>query len=457
MRTGPCIRPTTGLLYEHMFVTRRIGAEDLAGLSDDELEEEVAAQAASLDAGLCRFVELAAECERRLPVGGDGVTFAGWLAWRCSLSPRQAREHARIGARLAELPRIREAFARGQLSYAKVSVLTRIAESESEARLVELAEALTASQLERAAGAYRRLTREEAAEQQEREFLNYHWTEKGALSLRAQLAAEDGALVLRALDAGRDALWQQDHTHAETEADPVEAPARPTNAEALVAMADLALTSSQSESSGAERHQIVVHVDAQVLARDGDGRCELADGHALAAETARRLACDSSIVDLVERDGEPLALGRKRRTLSPALRRALAVRDRRCRFPGCNNSRFVEAHHLEHWSQGGRTDLDNLISLCRRHHRLVHERGYTVSLDNDGEAQFTNNYGITLPNVPRSPPSLREALRNRHRPLLIDAKTTWTGRGDRMQLDLAVDAIAAAPTKRSGTAPAPTP
>src|SRR5207248_3510225 len=157
---------------------------------------------------------------------------------------------------------------------------------------------------------------------------------------------------------------------------------------------------------------------------------------------------------------EPLTLGRKRRTLTPALRRALAARDRGCRFPGCTNTRFVDGHHLHHWSQGGETNLDNLILLCRRHHRHVHERGYTVSLDDDGEARFTNQHGITLPNVPRSPPSHRDALRNRHRHRRppIDGKTCKTGARDRINLGLAVDAISAAAVlrARSNTGRAPT-
>src|SRR5438874_3155917 len=117
-------------------------------LSNEQLEEELAMQAAIVDAELCRLVELAAECRRRLPLVRDGTTFAGWLAWRCSLSPRQAREHERIGQRLEELPLTHEAFSRGELSYAKVSVLTRVAEPESEGQLLELAEVMTASQLE---------------------------------------------------------------------------------------------------------------------------------------------------------------------------------------------------------------------------------------------------------------------------------------------------------------------
>jgi hypothetical protein len=424
--------------------------EDLSALTHEELEQELAAQAARVDAERSRFVELAAEAERRLPRADEGTTFAGWLAWRCSLAPRQAREDERIGKRLPELPATRAAFSRGELSYAKVSVLTRIAEPESEQRLLELAEAMTASQLERAVGAYRQLSREEAAEQQEREFLRYHWTDEGALAMRARLAAEDGALVLRALEAGREALWESrrdDMPQADASA-PAHEHARPSHAEALVAMADLALAGADRERPSGERYQVVVHVEAPTLAHDGDGRCELADGRALAAETARRLSCDSSIVELLEQNGEPLALGRKRRTISPALRRALAARDRGCRFPGCERTRFVEGHHLQHWSQGGETNLDNLVSLCGRHHRLVHERGYTVSFDDDGELQFVNHYGIAVPCAPPRPPpsSSGDAICDQHRRrrLLIDGDTCRNGTGDRMELVSAVDALLSA-------------
>jgi Domain of unknown function (DUF222)/HNH endonuclease len=422
---------------------------DPSTLSKEQLEEELAAQAAHIDAGLCRYLELAAECERRLPWAGDGTTFASWLAWRCSLLPRQAREHERIGKRLAELPATRAAFSRGELSYAKVSVLTRIAEPETEERLLEVAEAMTASQLERAVGAYRQLAREEAAEQQEREFLRYDWTDDGSFSMRARLAAEDGALVLRALEAGREAPWEsrRDDAPQADASEPTHEHARPSHAEALVAMADLALAGSDRHRTGGERYQVVVHVDALTLAHDVDGRCELADGRALAAETARRLSCDGSIVDLLERNGEPLSLGRKRRTISPALRRALAARDRGCRFPGCERTRFVDGHHLQHWSQGGETNLDDLVSLCGRHHRLVHERGYCVSFDDDGEVHFVNQYGIAIPSVPRPPPpSSHDALRDQHRRrrLLIDGKTCRNGTGDRMELILAVDALLSA-------------
>jgi hypothetical protein len=433
-------------------------------LTAEELEAELAAQAAHVDAGLCRLLELVEESERRLDWAAGGTTFAVWLAWRCSLLPRQAREHERIATRLVELPLIHEAFARAGLSYAKVAVLVRVAEPESERELLELAEVLTASQLQRAVAAFERVTTDAAADQQAREFVSWFWTEDGSLALSARLAPDDGALVLRALEAAREALRERRRVEAAAEAEPeAAAPARSadeppespavepvSHAEAIVAMADLALANTAGDRVGGERHQLVVHVDAQTLAADADGRCELSGGIPLAAETARRLACDASIVAILERDGRPLALGRKRRTVSPALRRALDTRDRGCRYPGCNSTRFVEAHHIEHWARGGATDLGNLILLCRRHHRLLHEQGYSIRLDGDAEPRFANRHGVLVPSVPRPPPpSGGDALRRRHRHLAITGDTTRTGTGDRANLGLAVDAIAAVTARRA--------
>jgi hypothetical protein len=367
------------------------------------------------------------------------------------LSPRQAREVERIGQRLPELPLIRAAFSRGELSYAKVSVLVGVAAPETEQQLLELAGVMTASQLARCVAAYRRLSREQAADHQQREFLHYFWAEEGWLSFRGRLAADEGAVLVRALEAGREALWDRRRAQAAV-ADaaaagtPDRVPARPSNAEALAAVADLALARGEADRSGGEPYQVVVHVDAPALAADTEGRCELADGRPVAVETARRLSCDGSLVELHEQEGQILSVGRKRRTIPPALRRALAARDRGCRFPGCDRTRFVDGHHIHHWAQGGDTSLGNLLSLCRRHHRLVHERGYTIRLHPDGEARFVNQYGIAIANVPRPPPrSSPDALPDRHRRLglRIDKHTCRNGHGDRMNLALAVDAIIA--------------
>jgi hypothetical protein len=194
---------------------------------------------------------------------------------------------------------------------------------------------------------------------------------------------------------------------------------------------------------------VVVHVDEDALAGSGGG-CELDDGPALAPETARRLTCDASLVELRARSGKPLSVGRKTRSVPPALRRALRRRDRGCRFPGCERRRFVDAHHIEHWVRGGETSLDNLVLLCRRHHRLVHEGGYGIERLPRGKLRFLDPYGVPVPDAPHPPPGSLGALLARNQE--IGARTYRSGYGDRMDLDLTVSAMLAAraPSGRSG-------
>lgn len=205
-------------------------------------------------------------------------------------------------------------------------------------------------------------------------------------------------------------------------------------AEALAALADRALAQESGGRCGGERYQLVVHVDADALAND-DGGCELEEGPALAPESARRLACDASVIALTERGGRTLNVGRKRRTIPRALRRALESRDRRCRFPGCENRLFLDAHHLKHWARGGETRLSNLLLLCRRHHRLVHEGGYTLEELGRGRVRFRAPCGHALPAADRLPRGSPEPL------LQHPAKTCWSGTGERMELALVVDEL----------------
>jgi len=154
--------------------------------------------------------------------------------------------------------------------------------------------------------------------------------------------------------------------------------------------------------SGGDRHAVTVHVDAAALkSRDGS-RCELEEGPVLSLETGRRLACDASLITIAEDDlGEPLDVGRKTRSIPPALRRALGSRDRGCVFPGCTHKRYVDGHHIRHWADGGETRLANLVTLCRFHHRAVHEGGIRVERLDDGAWRFTRPDGRVLTTVAR--------------------------------------------------------
>jgi hypothetical protein len=393
-------------------------------MSLDELEDEIATLASHIYAGTCRWLQLVGELDRRGGVGGSSVS--EWLAWRCALSPRSAREHVRVARRLGELPLIREAFSVGELSYAKVRALTRVADAANEEELLELARHMTASQLERAVRAYRHVTAAAADDLHALAHAGYTWEPDGSLVVRARLAPEDGALFVRALDTSRDRLAEDASGSAE--------PRRPTAAEALVAMASNSL-SGEDAASPAEQYQVVVHVEAN------DGTAVLEDGVALAPETAERLACDASLVEIVERDGEPLSVGRKTRSVPPSIRRALERRDRRCQFPGCENRRFLHAHHIRHWAHGGETRLENLVLLCSRHHRFVHEAGYSLRVDGEGKLDFRDPWSRPIPNAPRPPPGDADRLVARNGALDIDAKTCECGEGDRMDLDSTVAAL----------------
>jgi hypothetical protein len=174
-------------------------------------------------------------------------------------------------------------------------------------------------------------------------------------------------------------------------------------ADALARIAESFLQHGLEAMGGGDRHQVVVHVDVHTLrgrgSEDGASCCGFEHGPGLPAETVRRLACDSSRVTLVEDErGEPLDVGRKTRSIPPALRRALQSRDRGCRFPGCTHTRFVDAHHIRHWAHGGQTRLGNLVTLCRFHHRAVHEGGARIEVLDDGALRFLNVRGeVCLP------------------------------------------------------------
>jgi 5-methylcytosine-specific restriction endonuclease McrA len=409
---------------------------ELADLPLDALEDEIATLASHIYAGTCRWLELVAEVDRR---GGFGArSTAEWLAWRCALSPRAAREHVRVARCLTELPLIREAFASGELSYAKVRALTRVAEPANEEELLELARHMTASQLERAVRAYRQVTARDADDLHALAYAGYTWEPDGSLIIRARLAPEDGALFVRALEASRDRLQEREWSDEGGSAEP----RRPTSAEAFVALAETALAGKAAARSGGDRYQVVVHVEPS------GGSYVLEDGPALAPETVERLGCDASLVELVERDGVPLSVGRKTRTIPPAIRRALQARDRRCQFPGCENRRFLHAHHIKHWARGGETTLDNLVLLCPRHHRFVHESGYSIRAIGESKLEFFDPWGYAIPPVPRPPPGNAQSLVERSSNLHIDSETCACGDGDRMDLGLAVDALLAVAGRR---------
>jgi hypothetical protein len=358
----------------------------------------------------------------------------------------------RVARALGELPQLAAALARGELSYAKVRALTRVATPDTEARLLAVGRTGTAAHVERIVRAWRRVDRQEEVREAEARHagrsLQVYPDEDGMMVIRGRLEPEVGAMLLRALEAARETLYQRRRAARaeEPEAEP------PTHgqqqADALALVAETALAQGLDPGPGSERYQVVVHVEATALADpDQPGQSALEDGVHVSGETSRRLGCDATrVVMRHDKDGDGLDVGRRTRTIPPALRRALQARDRGCRFPGCG-VRYAQGHHIHHWANGGPTRLDNLTLLCRRHHRAVHEEGYRVERDAEGTLSFSTPTGRPIPDVPAPPAVPRDptdALVAAHqaRGLAIDGRTacpSWLG--ERLDLGWAIGVL----------------
>jgi hypothetical protein len=390
-----------------------------------DLCAEITTLAAHLHAATYRLLVLIEEFDRRGGWGEWGVlSCAHWLSWKCGIDLGAAREKVRVARCLAHLPQIAESFRKGEVSYSKVRAMTRVATPENEDYLLMIARHGSASHVERLVRGFRRvlrtMEREHANALDEARKLDVFWDDDGMLVVNARLTPEQGALFVKALEAAREAQYRERaaaraHDDASApggvsaqvscKADTPPATHAAHRADALVAMAEGFLDHGLAGAGSAERHQVVVHVTAparRAPERGGFDACALEAGPPIAEDTARRLGCDASVVRMVETAaGEPLAVGRKMRTVPPAIRRALERRDGGCRFPGCTNRRHVDAHHIRHWADGGETSLQNLVLLCRRHHHLVHEGGFAVrALDGARHLVFSRRDGEAVPRVP---------------------------------------------------------
>ncbi len=379
-----------------------------------DIEDEIALLSATISAATFRLLCLIGELDCRDgwadPLDSNGFrSCAHWLSWRVGLSLGVARQYVRVAKALPALPRICETFGRGEVSYSKVRAITRIATPDNEEELLGWARCGTAAQVEKLVRCYRRADVSEendrALEQLEGRRLTTYFDSDGMLVVHGRLTPEQGALLMKALEVSTDEL----RAGADGSAEPSGGGQRSVNepvatasgdqlrADALVRVAERALDADAAGAASTDRYQVVLHVDAEVLASPGaDGRCELEDGPALAPETARRLACDGSAYVMAHGPAGELTAGRKTRVVSTTLRRALRARDgTRCVFPGCG-CRGTDAHHVRAWAEGGPTAQANLTSLCKRHHTFVHEGGFRMEPLAGGKLRFLRPDGREL-------------------------------------------------------------
>jgi hypothetical protein len=363
-----------------------------------------------------------------------------------------AREKVRVARALGALPAIDGALAAGKLSYAKVRALSRVATPNNEATLLELAMYATGAQLERLCRGYRTALTADEAPSPEARSVRRRMLPGGMVKLEIVLCPDEAELVFQALDCAREVGHEDAHGAGDDSAhgracscghdrghdsddDDDDASAEgsnaaagggwPSRADGVVALAESFLAGNAGTGNGGERFQVMIHLDQDPLAVDGaqtvDGRpatsqatlqATLDDGTRVSAEAFRRVACDCGLLAHGGHDEQStLSIGRRSRSIPPAIRRALRLRDRGCRFPGCTHNRFLHGHHVRHWLHGGETSVDNLLLLCTRHHHLVHEGGWSLVREDGTDAGLHGGeWAFVAPDGERLPAECRLAV-----------------------------------------------
>jgi len=324
-----------------------------------------------------------------------------WMNAELNICPPLGREKLRVARALQELPQLSRLFACGRLSWSKVRALTRVATTANE-------HGLAASALDMTAGAVIRLcldhrwkrAPDDVAKENELDALRHRRRElswstcaDGNTRFTLVLTPERAAAFRACLTRAEEALFDKHKADAALD--------RPTaaqrRADAVTAMAETSLNADPADVRSADRYQVVVTIDADVLAEETGGsqrgcdcssppdvdlplpvRASIQGSGAITAATAQRLACDASLVTMIVDNGEPLSIGRKSRVWPEPMVRALHARDRCCQFPGCESTRWLQAHHIVHWAKGGETSVDNGVLLCSHCHARVHEEGWQI-------------------------------------------------------------------------------
>ena len=388
-----------------------------------ELAEQIVTRSRQLSALLREQLADIAEFDEVEAWRGDGATsMAAWLTDRCGVSAATARQWVKPAAKLGALPALSDALATGELSLDVVGPLTEVASADNEAELREASAHWSARQV-RELVEWHKATEEALAGAAAREFeqrtLRFNDAKR---TMWVAFTRDEYALAKSALvGCVSRAETQQRRAKSGAPARSVpSAPYEPYDRRLYDALVGLLRTGADADDGngsrpgGTFRPRLVVHAPVELLLGIGGGVAggvaEIEGVGLVAAEVVRRLACDAHIDLSVEtREGSVLDQGRARREPTVAQRIEIARRDKGCRFPSCGFTEFIDIHHLDHWSRGGRTDLDNLITLCGRHHNAVHELGWTMSGDANAVVTFTSPAGQVMTSAPS--PTWRPPLR----------------------------------------------
>jgi hypothetical protein len=359
--------------------------QDLDRLTDGGLAEELIALRVQIDRLEAEFSRVLRVFDRRRGYLGNGAaSITSWLRIKCRMSAGAAAQQVHVARQLPELPLTDRALDGGEIGFHHAAVIARCAAEVGaeavrpvEATLVEAAGKLDPGRLRVVTRHLRHCVDPDGAladanADHAHRWLNISQTFDGVFMLDGKLDAEGGALVRAAIDALDKPVANDDRVAWQRRAD------------ALVELARRQLQGGELPAVGGQRPHVTVTTSAETLQRrSGSPAGEMSWAGPVVAATVRRLACDAAITHVtLGSGGEPLSVGRAVRSIPSAMRRALVARDRGCRFPGCDRPpEWTDAHHVQHWADGGETRLDNLVLLCRRHHRTVHEQGWRLAWD----------------------------------------------------------------------------
>ena len=471
------------------------GSKVKVAIDVDALGDQIAEMSAHIDAAMHRLLTAIREFDIASGWHVQGaLSCAHWLAWRVGWDLRTARERVRVARKLAELPLVDEALRRGAMSYSQARAITRVATAEQEAVWIEHAKHMPASQLDTLCRSYQNVQAYDqthgteggamagavlAAHVAAQRTVTRRTLADGMVKFEVVLASDEAAIVWAALNAAivsagaelttadpsRADQTPAEPSHAEpshaelsgADQTPAEPPSEgpslfatpptvkvPSSADRGQQRADAFMDIIQDRVRGARPQRTPIEIIITVPHAGLHGSAEpsdlamMADGEVIAAATARRFCCDAGVVVAhVDADGVPLSVGRKTRTISAAIKRALRLRDRTCRFPGCTHRRYVDGHHIEHWANGGATALSNLMLLCSAHHTMLHEGGCRVEFDGGNGWNFFDHRNRMIEAQPARVASSDggarrgfAALQDVHAALAITANTNaskWTG------------------------------
>ncbi|MCL9757869.1 HNH endonuclease [Frankia sp. AiPa1] len=401
----------------------------------EQVEEAICRWSARLAAATHTWLMTIAAFDRRQGWTGLGIrSCAHWLAWRCGLDLRTAREQLATAHALAQLPAVRAAFASGELSYSKVRAITRVATPADEEGWLDHARKMSAGQLERLTSRRRQQKSDPAALRADRK-LALRTTPDGTIRLTATLSPDDGAFLLAALDAARASLETGPDGPPEDDELAYTPRGQARDADALIALAE-AFLHHHAPALQDSPHTLTLHVPAQstsaasnqsvprnrthddVDGRDRNqehkhqpGRLPAGTGAVagrdigLPAAMVARLGCDALIRALiVDSDNNPLHLGRRNRLPTGRLRDAVYARDQGiCQFPSCDHTMWLQIHHCAEWdAHNGKTDVEDLLLICGTHHRAIHDHGLVVRRRRDGTVTVQAPDGRTISSIPGS-------------------------------------------------------